>query len=86
MVFARVGAAGEPFEMELPEQAKSLLSTNARLVVSLADGSALPSWLLFDAKSRKILAKRLPKDALPFELMIKSSGLNILLVVQPMVS
>jgi superfamily II DNA helicase RecQ len=83
MVFATVGSAGGALELELPEQAKSLFSANSRLVVSLADGSALPPWLLFDPRARKLMAKRLPQGALPLEILLKANGQSVLLVVQP---
>jgi hypothetical protein len=85
MVFAPEGMAGESLELELPEQARALFNANARLTVSLADGSALPGWLVFDPRARKLRAKRVPQGALPLEIMIRGNGQGVLLVVQQMV-
>ncbi|MDP1654516.1 MAG: YDG domain-containing protein [Hylemonella sp.] len=73
--------AGTGFNFELPESIRALEGNGASPQASLADGSALPSWLRFDAKTLRFEATAVPNGAFPLQLALSIGGQRVLVVI-----
>ncbi|NTW51358.1 MAG: filamentous hemagglutinin N-terminal domain-containing protein [Chlorobiaceae bacterium] len=62
---------GSTFRFVLPE---AVVSGSLPVAVTLADGSALPSWLSFNAGDRSFTATGIPAGALPLRLLVWQGG------------
>ena len=66
--------SGSTFRFVLPAD---VVNTSQPVKVTLADGSALPSWLSFNAADRSFTASDIPAGALPLRLLVRQGGQSL---------
>jgi hypothetical protein len=68
-----MATAGAAFSFPLPEQI-TLNAGGNKIVVSLLNGRALPTWLKFVPATKTFVASAVPDGAFPIQVLVKVGG------------
>jgi hypothetical protein len=72
---------GAGFSFDLPESLRTAATESSDILANLPNGSALPTWLKFDAKTLRFDANAVPDGAFPLQVVLTIGELRALVVI-----
>jgi Repeats of unknown function (DUF5649) len=80
-VSAETVSAGKGFAFSLTEHIPADVPKATQVAVTQLDGKALPEWLRYDAKTKKVVATSPPPGAFPIQIKASMGGVETVIVI-----